>query len=112
MSYEEILLQVLTYLKNTTELLATTAYQLAYKKALYYGFLDLFVGIVCFILFFFLAEKIKKHDYTHNILEYYSLKILGFIFLVIEICHASNWFINTELSALSLLIEMGKTVIR
>jgi H+/gluconate symporter-like permease len=130
MTYPEILAKVLEYVKSTGEVLSTEAFKLAVKKAYYYGISDAIVTLL--IVLFLLAIlyyvnwmrnkelAIRKEQKEHYTLSFdtelnYILWKIGVIFCILVVtvwgtCCATNWLINPEIGAITIIINLARTM--
>jgi hypothetical protein len=112
-----LLQQIFEYLTKTTELLASEGYKLAYKKAIYWGVVDLVMFVILLIVAIVAFKYIKKycenneHDEPDKL--FYTW-VGGFMTICIagwsigELFCALDWLINTELGAIKLMLSVFK----
>lgn len=101
--------KALEFLWNTGELLATTAFKLAYRKAIYFGIMDLIIGVIVFlfILFFVIwLFRIAKYEDDEVYPVAIVLSVADVLILIFSLTSGLDWLINPELGAIKILTDM------
>lgn len=106
----EVLKELLQYLISLTEPGAKLVYSLAYKKALFYGYSNLIFGVLSLFVVSFLQGRLKRaksNDEDESVIgAFVGLKIVVLLFSLISLYFSADWFVNTELKSMEIILKM------